>query len=296
MRREQVDVVRRFNRTVTQRIGALDDEYLSRHRSLGLSRLLWEIAPTGTEVRTLRTRLGLDSGYVSRQLRTLEGDGLIATDADVDDARVRRVRLTEAGVAECAVLERASDELAKSILEPLDAAQRQRLIAAMNEVERLLLAAQVRIEITDPREPNARACLRAYFDELAERFENGFDPDRTIRATSDEMTLPNGLLLVASLAEVPVGCGALKLHPETRIAEIKRMWTSPDVRGVGLGRRLLDRLVAESSARGMAVVRLETNRALVAARHLYESAGFVEVDAFNDEPYAHHWFERNLAD
>jgi len=61
MAQNQVDLVRRFNRVVTQRIGALDDAYLSRGRSLGLSRLLWEIEPAGSEVRLLRARLGLDS-------------------------------------------------------------------------------------------------------------------------------------------------------------------------------------------------------------------------------------------
>ena len=94
MRQEQIDLVRRFNRAITQRIGALDDAYLSRGRSLGLSRLLWEIGPAGCEVRLLRARLGLDSGYLSRQLRRLEADRLVITDPDDGDARVRKVRLT----------------------------------------------------------------------------------------------------------------------------------------------------------------------------------------------------------
>ncbi|MEU9383364.1 MarR family transcriptional regulator, partial [Streptomyces sp. NPDC048279] len=79
MEREQIDAVRRFNRVVTQRVGALDDAYLSRDRSLGLSRLLWEIESDGSEVRVLRSRLGLDSGYLSRQLRRLESEGLVTT-------------------------------------------------------------------------------------------------------------------------------------------------------------------------------------------------------------------------
>ncbi len=164
----------------------------------------------------------------------------------------------------------------------------------MAEVERLLTASQVGIEVTDPREPDARYCLRSYFEELAQRFDSGFDPARSIPAGDDEMTLPNGLLLIASVQGTPVGCGALKLHPETRIAEVKRMWSAPEVRGLGLGRRMLERLAAEAAARGMTVLRLETNHCLTEARRLYESAGFVEVEAFNSEPYAHHWFERPL--
>jgi DNA-binding MarR family transcriptional regulator/GNAT superfamily N-acetyltransferase len=294
MERERIDVVRKFNRAVTQRVGALDEEYLSRDRSLGLSRLLWEVGPDGSEVRVLRSRLGLDSGYLSRQLRRLESDGLVSTDPDVADGRVRTVRLTKAGVAELAVLDRASDELAESILDPLTDSQRARLVTAMSEVERLLLASQVRIAITDPRDPDARYCLRSYVEELRRRFDTGFDPALSISASDDEMTLPHGLLLVASTQGSPVACGALKLHQETRMAEVKRMWVSPDVRGLGLGRRLLERLAAEASARGITTLRLETNRTLTEARHLYESAGFAEVEAFSTEHYAHHWFERKL--
>jgi ribosomal protein S18 acetylase RimI-like enzyme len=290
--REQIEVIRRFNRTVTQSIGALDEQYLSRDRSLGLSRLLWEIDPQGSEVRVLRSRLALDSGYLSRQLRRLESAGLVRTDQATDDGRVRKVRLTEAGVAERLVLDRASDDLAESILDPLSRSQRDRLVAAMTEVERLLVAAQTRIEIADPREPDARYCLRSYVNELARRFEGGFDPARSISATDEEMTLPNGLLLVARVHGNPVGCGALKLHPESQIAEIKRMWTAPQARGLGLGRRMLEDLAEQAAARGMRTLRLETNRSLDEARHLYESAGFKQVPQFSDEPYAHLWYER----
>lgn len=291
---EQVEAVRRFNRVITQRVGALEDAYLSRERSLGLSRLLWEIGPGGAEVRLLRARLGLDSGYLSRQLRLLEAQGLVTTDPGDHDARVRTARLTAAGLAERALLDRASDELAESMLEPLTAAQRERLVSAMAEVEKLVIASLVSIEITDPRDPDARYCLRSYFDELGRRFDAGFDPSQTISASDEEMTLPAGLLLVATVQGSAVGCGALKLHPGTGIAEVKRMWVSPNVRGLGLGRRLLDSLAREASARGMRTLRLETNRALTEARRLYETAGFTEVGAFNDEPYAHHWFQREL--
>ncbi|MFL1378101.1 bifunctional helix-turn-helix transcriptional regulator/GNAT family N-acetyltransferase [Nocardiopsis protaetiae] len=291
--RDQIDGVRRFNRTVTQRVGALNDAYLSRDRPLGLARLLWEIAD-GAEVRVLRSRLGLDSGYLSRQLRRLEADGLVTTDTGPGDGRVRRVRPTPAGTAEQAVLDLASDDLAASILEPLDPARRERLVAAMGEVERLLLSAQVRIGAADPRGSDARFCLRSYFAELERRFETGFDPGRSISASDEEMSPPRGLLLVATLHGAPVGCGALKLHPGTSTAEVKRMWTAPEVRGLGLGRRLLERMEEEAAGRGIRTLRLETNRTLTEAIGLYRGAGFTEVDAFNDEPYAHLWFEKAL--
>src|SRR5436309_15168800 len=100
MKQNQIDLVRRFNRAVTQRIGALDDAYLSRGRSLGLARLLWEIEPAGSELRLLRARLGLDSGYFSRQLRRLEADSIVNTAPHDGYGCVLKVRLTRNGLSE----------------------------------------------------------------------------------------------------------------------------------------------------------------------------------------------------
>src|SRR6185295_3209163 len=130
-----VEQVRSFNRTMTERVGALNDHFLGRNHPLGEARLLWEIGVVGAEVRELRRRLGLDSAYVSRLLRSLEGQGLIAVGTSENDGRVRQVRLTEAGRAERAELNRRSDAFARSLLEPLDDSQRLKLAAAMAEVE-----------------------------------------------------------------------------------------------------------------------------------------------------------------
>jgi len=107
------------------------------------------------------------------------------------------------------------------------------------------------------------------------------------------MSPPAGLFLLATLHGEPAGCGALKFRPGAR-AEIKRMWVAPEARGLGLGRRLLTELEARAAARGVRTLRLETNRALTEAISLYRSAGYREVAAFNDEPYADHWFEKML--
>src|SRR5581483_6044830 len=90
-----------------------------------------------------------------------------------------------------------------------------------------------------------------------------------------------------------VGCGALKFHGRAP-TELKRMWVAPSARGLGLGRRLLTELERLAAEHGVRVLRLETNRNLTEAIALYRSAGYREVDAFNDEPYAHHWFEKRL--
>ncbi len=98
---------------------------------------------------------------------------------------------------------------------------------------------------------------------------------------------------MATLRGEPVGCGGLKFHGDEP-TELKRMWVAESARGLGIGRRLLGELESRAAANGARVVRLETNRALTEATSLYRSAGYREVDAFNDEPYAHHWFEKQL--
>src|SRR5438309_7671437 len=98
-----VGQVRSFNRLVTERVGALNDHYLSRDRPLGEARLLWEIGVEGCDARELRARLDLDSGYLSRLLRSLEAAQLVSIQPNEDDKRVRTVRLTPAGLAERAL-------------------------------------------------------------------------------------------------------------------------------------------------------------------------------------------------
>jgi DNA-binding MarR family transcriptional regulator/GNAT superfamily N-acetyltransferase len=290
---DTVAQVRRFNRTVTQRVGALEEAYLSRDRPLGQARVLWEIGAAGAPLASLRARLDLDSGYLSRLLRTLEADGLVVVRLAAGDGRERTAHLTAAGRAEWSVLDARSDELAQSMLAPLTSRQRERLVAAMSEVERLLLASMVQIQVCPPADPHARFCIRSYFAELADRFDDGFDPAVSISAYDLELTPPAGLLLVASVHSEPVGCGALKFHDDG-IAELKRMWVAPAARGLGLGRRMLGELEACAGKRNVRILRLETNRSLNEAISMYRSAGYREVAAFNDETYAHHWFEKRL--
>jgi DNA-binding MarR family transcriptional regulator/GNAT superfamily N-acetyltransferase len=285
--------VRSFNRSVTQRIGALQDGYLARGRPLGASRVLWEIGGDGTDLRVLRARLDLDSGYLSRLVRSLEEDGLVVVEPGSPDKRVRTVRLTDAGRAERELLDIQSDELASSLLAPLSDAQRERLVDAMGVVERLLTAGMVEVDVEDPTSTAARFCIESYFAELDASFDAGFDPSQSISADAAELTEPAGLLLVARLRGEPIGCGALKLHG-AEPAELKRMWVATTARGLGVGRRILGELEQRARERAVGVVRLETNGTLREATGLYRSAGYVEVEAFNDEPYAHHWFEKRL--
>jgi DNA-binding MarR family transcriptional regulator/GNAT superfamily N-acetyltransferase len=295
---EQVAQVRRFNRIVTQRVGALDEAFLARGRPLGQARVLWEIGTDGADVRSLRARLGLDSGYLSRVLQALAADGLVVVARSEVDGRVRTARLTRAGRAERAELDRRNDAVAMSILEALGAPQRERLAGAMAEVERLLSASMIRIEPCDPEHPHARRSLQSYFDELEQRFEGGFDPAGASLDAPADLVPPHGLVLVATLSDEPVGCGVVRHHELRRgfpaWSEIKRLWVAPAVRGVGLGRRVLAGLEDRARDAGAPIVRLDTNRVLAEAIAMYRASGYREITAFNDNPYAHHWFEKRL--
>jgi DNA-binding MarR family transcriptional regulator/N-acetylglutamate synthase-like GNAT family acetyltransferase len=293
MNERQIQQVRRFNRVVTQHVGALENNYLKRGRPLGQARLLFEVGPEGIDVRVLRERLKLDSGYVSRLLRSLEAQGLVEVQTQTSDGRVRRVVLTPDGYAERATYDTLSDDLATSFLTPLDPAQRDRLVKAMAEVERLLRAGDVDVRLEAPESAAARWCLEQYFAELAERFDVGFDPARSNSARNEEMTPPAGFFFIAWLDGAPAGCGALKVG-DKGTGEIKRMWTAPSSRGLGIAKKVLRSLEAKAREIGLTTLRLETNRVLTEAQALYLQEGYQKVAPFNAEPYAHHWFEKRL--
>lgn len=289
----QVQQVRRFNRLVTQRVGALEANYLRRGRPLGEARLIFETGADGVEVRALRNKLGLDSGYLSRLMQSLKTQGLITVKQETGDGRRRRVSLTRKGSVERAAYDRLSDELAASMLEPLDAADRSRLVTAMGEVERLIRAASVEIAIESPMNADGRWCLSEYFRELGARFEGGFHHEKEGLADAAEIAPPVGVFVLARLDGEAVGCGGLKCIDEAT-GEIKRVWTAPKMRGMGVARRMLRTLEAAARDMGLKALRLDTNRALKEAQALYRKEGFREIARYNDNPYADHWFEKRL--
>lgn len=132
-------------------------------------------------MRVLRARLDMDSGQLSRVLRSLEAEGLVVTEPSGADRRVRAARLTRAGLAERAELDRRSDELAGSIIGPLSGPRRGRLAAAIGEVERLLTASAIRLGGCDPGDPRARTAVQASFDELTGRFKTASTRARACR-------------------------------------------------------------------------------------------------------------------
>jgi GNAT superfamily N-acetyltransferase/DNA-binding MarR family transcriptional regulator len=280
-----IESVRGFNRLVTRQVGVLDDPYMGR-RPLGECRVMYEIGFDGATVRDVRARLGLDAHYLARLIAALERDGLVQQSKD-------GLRLTRAGRSLLGELDRSSDDLAVSVLAPLSDDQRARLARAQAEVRRLLAVSMVSVAAEDPSSDDARWCLSHYFAELAERFEEHFDPGRTLPADAADLVPPAGAFLIARVGGEPAGCGALKTHA-SGVGEIMRMWVDRAHRGLGIGARILDALEEQAVELGHRSVRLYTNRSLDEAKAMYRSRGYEEIPRYNDDPYANHWFEKRL--
>lgn len=148
----------------------------------------------------------------------------------------------------------------------------------------------VSIEVESAGTDHARWCFGQYYAELAERFEAGFDPLAGNTFHPDELKPPKGWFVMARRDGDAVGCGALKRLDDGR-GEIKRVWIDKSARGIGLAGRIMDRLEALAREVGLPSVVLDTNKTLIEARTMYARRGYVEIDRYNDNPYADHWFE-----
>jgi DNA-binding MarR family transcriptional regulator/GNAT superfamily N-acetyltransferase len=284
--------IRRFNRAVTARIGALDDSFLGRGRPLGPARVLWSVGADGTDVADLRLSLGLDSGLLSRILRRLEGEGLITTGLSGPDRRRRMVRLTPAGQAEKAEYDRLNDGLAADMLAQLSA-DPDRLVAAMDRIALALNRDHIAIAPADPEMPAAVDCLAAYRSLLADRIPGFHDAHVPLPDPEAEAYRPPvGTFLLAWSDGLPVACVSLKTV-SAGTGEVKRLWVDPAARGLGLARRMM--LAVEDAARGLCMthLRLDTNENLPEAIALYRKTGWDDCPPFTGAP-ATHWFTKAL--
>ncbi|MDO0935765.1 helix-turn-helix domain-containing GNAT family N-acetyltransferase [Streptomyces sp. DG2A-72] len=292
---EHVTAFRRFNRYFTRRIGALDDHYLGQDRPLGEARLLFEISESaaGVPLRELRSRLGLDAGYLSRMAKALEAQGMVRIAVHPDDNRLRMVELTPAGHVELKEQQRRANALVAHLLGGLTDRQRADLTEAMTTTRRLLRLAAITVDLVDGASEDARACLDAYAADIDDRFPEGFDKSDLVRP--EEVSGDAGAFFVAYEEDRPVGCGALR-RLEDGVGEIRHVWVHPDARRLGLARRILDALEREGRRRAFDVVRLDTHAVLTEAQAMYRACGYREIPAYVDHVYAHHWFEKRLRD
>jgi len=283
--------VRRFARAVTAEVGALDGSFLGRGRPLGAARVVNAIGAGRTDVAEIRAYLGLDSGLMSRLLRSLEEEGLVTTEPHPNDARRRVARLTEAGQREFLAYEDLSDARASTLLQR--APRAEELLRAMDLVAVSLGRHRIAIVEVDPRDEAARACLEAYYAELTRRLKTGFDVKLSCDPEAATMVRPRGVFLLAMADGLPVGCVGLKGGGGS-IAEVKRLWIDPVARGFGLAHGLMGAVEAAARDLSVTVLRLDTSSALPEALSLYRKAGWVEIARFNDDPYPDRFFEKVL--
>jgi len=288
---DPVSRVRRFNRAVTTEVGALDTSFLGRGRPLGAARVLNAIGQGQSDVAAIRDYLGLDSGLMSRLLRSLEEEGLIDTISNPQDARRRVARLTETGRSEFQAYEALSNTQAKAFLSRHS--QPEELLRAMDIVASSLRRDHIVLEEKDPRHQDARYCLNEYYAELAHRFEKGFDVSLSRDPDAKDMIRPRGIFLVAMSDGLPIGCAGLK-GSGGEVGEVKRLWVAPSARGLRLAKRLMTEIEIAARELSIKILRLDTNRALPEAQQLYRRTGWNEIDRFNDDPYPDTFFEKRL--
>ncbi len=278
---QAVDAVRRFNRFYTRRIGVLDEHLLESPFSLAEARLLYELAHRDRlSAAELARDLGLDPGYLSRTLRKLEKDGLIARDPDAADGRRSHIDLTAKGRAAYAPLNRQSAEAVAAMLAPLGAHDRTRLTAAMSTVENLLSDAPPgrpalvlrrhqpgdigwiihRQGMLYAQEYGWDETYEGLVAEILAAFIKNFDARRE-RAWIAEM----GGEIVGSIFLV---------RQDDAVAKLRLLYVEPAARGLGIGRRLVDEVIAFARLKGYSTLTLWTNDILAAARRIYEAAGF----------------------
>lgn len=280
---------RRFARAVTTEVGALDDSFLGRGRPLGAARVLNAIGQGWPDVAGLRSYLRLDSGLMSRLLRSLESEELIVTRPCESDARRRLIDLTDKGRIEVQAYDEISDIRAAELIRGLG--DMTRFLEALDLVATVLGKDQVIVTALPMADPRSAFCLDAYYRELQERFENGFEVSRSRDPRPEHTSTPNGAFFVAVSDGLPVGCVAL-VGQGSDMAEIKRLWVSQAARGCGIARLLMKRAEQVAVELGVRRLRLDTNRALKEAFEFYRRTGWTEVGRFNDDPYADHFFEK----
>ncbi len=284
--------LRRFNRVVTREIGALDTSYLGRGRPLSTARVLQLVRPEGTDITEIRQKLSLDSGLLSRLLRSLQAEGLVDLRPDPADRRRRIAVRTPAGDAEYQVYDALGHAKAKAVFDRAGP-RRAEVIAAMDLIATVMLRDETAIRDADPDEPAALACLRAYYDLLLDRVP-GMTPGILTLPLPDAPRYrpPDGAFLIAWSDDLPVGTVSLRtLEPE--LAEVKRLWIDPAARGQGLAKRLMRAIEDRARTMGLRRLKLDTNAVLTEAVSLYRREGWTDCDPYTDPP-ANLWMTKPL--
>jgi DNA-binding MarR family transcriptional regulator/N-acetylglutamate synthase-like GNAT family acetyltransferase len=277
---QEVAAVRAFNRFYTRKLGVLDQHLLESPFSLSEARVLYELAHReDAAARDIGIELGLDAGYLSRIVQKFDDDGLITRKPLPADRRQVRLGLTAKGRQAFAKLNRSSHDEVATMLAALTPGDRARVTAAMAIIERLLgttnLAAAAILR--DPRpgdmgwvvqshgalyasEYGFDASFEALVAEIAAKFLTSFDASRE-------------RCWIADIEGTQVGSIFLVRHTDD-VAKLRLLLVDPAGRGQGLGQRLVAECIAFARACGYRRITLWTQSILVAARAIYQAAGF----------------------
>ena len=292
----RIEAVRRFSRFYTRQIGVLNEGLLDSPYSLTEARVIYELAHHGESTASeLAGELALDAGYLSRVLTRLGSAGMIEKERSSDDGRRSILRLSAAGEDAFAVLNGRSRNQIAGMLGRLSEQERDALVAAMAMVQRVLQAGDEhrlpyllrphqigdmgwvvhRHAVLYGEEYGFDEQFEALVAKVAGQFLENFKPQRE-------------RCWMAELEGAVVG-SVFVVENSPEVAQLRLLLIEPQARGIGLGRRLVAECIRFARSAGYSHLRLWTNDCLIAARLLYERAGFVLTES---EP--HHSFGQDL--
>jgi DNA-binding MarR family transcriptional regulator/N-acetylglutamate synthase-like GNAT family acetyltransferase len=292
---ENVEVIRGFNRFYTRHLGVLRDGYLRTPYSLTEARVLFELAQTKScEVGALRRAIGVDAGYLSRILGRFEADGLVARTRSDADRRRQIARLTKQGRAAFGVLDGRSAVDARALLDRLGVGEQQRLLGAMHAIRDVLESPDRSAGVTlrPPRPGDLGWVIERHGALYAAEYGWNDDFEALVaRIVADHLAERDPERDACWIGEADgrrAGC-VFCVRKDDRVAQLRLLLVEPWARGLGLGRRLVDQCIGFAQRAGYAELTLWTNDVLVAARRIYERAGFELV-----EETPHHSFGHDL--
>ncbi|MER9577135.1 bifunctional helix-turn-helix transcriptional regulator/GNAT family N-acetyltransferase [Mesorhizobium sp. M0189] len=294
--KERIDAVRAFNRFYTRQIGLLDEGLLKSTFSLTEARVLYELAHRdGLTATDLGRDLGLDPGYLSRLLKKFEERHLVERATIEADARRSSIALTKAGRQTFAPLNQGSHDQVAALLDRLSVPEQDRLVKAMQTVQRLLGATA---------EPNIPYTLRplqvGHIGWIIHRqgllYAQEYGWDETYEALVAEILGtfvksfdPKWERSWIAERESEVVGSVFVVRQSDAVAKLRLLYVEPSARGLGIGKRLVEECIGFCRATGYRTLTLWTNDVLAAARHIYESVGF----KLTNEEF-HHSFGRDL--
>lgn len=303
---DRIAAVRRFNRFHTRLVGALNESLLASSFPLPQVRVLYEIAhDEGVFATDLAGRLDVNPGHLSRLIASLEDAGLVSRSPSAGNGKRLALRLTDKGRETFAGLNAASAREVAALLAPLTDPDQRRVVGAMETIERLL---------GDPTD-SATFILRDpvpgdmgwIIHRQAALYAQEYDWDWTFEAlisgiAGDFITNFDPAYERCWVAEREgeiVGSVFVVRQDET-VAKLRMLYVEPAARGLGLGRRLVDECLRFAREKGYARMVLWTNANLVAARRIYEAAGFALTDEDPHHSFGHDLvgqiFERDLGE